>query len=176
MRRRTEALATWILTSFCLSVKNFFCRFQKITTCLKFWAKQVCRGGLTEIFQPNRFLETRFLVAGIYCNTKAEFNPALMQNKLCCRTSALHDVSDCILHLQSTFGNSQLATLDKINGKFRSPVPQSKMGKWRVCSSRGFILYFGGWRFAVPFYSVQDSSYQELAGSITANQKKAKYF
>ena len=45
------------------------------------------------------------------------------------------------------------------------------MGKWHVCTSRGFILYLGGGRFAVPFYSVQDCSYQELAGGIKANQK-----
>ena len=50
------------------------------------------------------------------------------------------------------------------------------MGKGRVYTSRGFILYLEGWRFAVPFYSVQDCRYQELAGGIKANQKNAKYF
>ena len=60
--------------------------------------------------------------------------------------------------------------------EIQTPFPQSKMGKWRVCTSREFILYLGGWRFAVPFYSVQDCSYQELAGGIKTNQKKGEVF
>ena len=31
------------------------------------------------------------------------------------------------------------------------------------CLLRGFILDFGGWGFAVPFYSVQDSRYSPSA-------------
>ena len=52
--------------------------------------------------------------------------------------------------------------LDKINGKLRPPPPPPlspniKDGKMaRFCPSRGSILDFGGWGFAVPFYSVQD--------------------
>ena len=51
--------------------------------------------------------------------------------------------------------------LDKINadGKFVTPPPLNQGREnglfWLL---RGFIFDFGGWGFAVPFYSVQDCS------------------
>ena len=41
------------------------------------------------------------------------------------------------------------------------PFPQNQ--KWeiaRFCPFRGFILDLGGTEFAIPFYSVQDCSYE----------------
>ena len=50
--------------------------------------------------------------------------------------------------------------LDKINGKPRPPPlpPKSRMGKWRVFAlgAASSLIWRGGWRFAVPFYFVQD--------------------
>ena len=64
----------------------------------------------------------------------------------------------------STFSDitTELPTiLDKINGKPRPSLPPNQ--KWeiaRFCPFRGFILDLGGTEFAIPFYSVQDCSYE----------------
>ena len=36
------------------------------------------------------------------------------------------------------------------------PPPQSRMRNWRVLAFALLHLDLGGWRFVVPFYSVQD--------------------
>ena len=44
------------------------------------------------------------------------------------------------------------------------PSPsKSRMGKWRVFALRAAAsLIWGGWGFAVPFYFVQDCSFEAL--------------
>ena len=53
---------------------------------------------------------------------------------------------------------SQIAIVDKINGKTRPPLPpNSRMEKWRLFALRAASsLTWGGRGFAVPFYFVQD--------------------